>query len=579
MSEKKVFVRKATGLVREIGFLTAMLIVICNMVGLGWQKRLFQFTGPRIVPESQYVLGLPPMVMAFILVGIVVLFTVWVLSILGAAMPRSGGGYVYISRIIHPSVGYVASWLEYFSIAVSYGLIGTAVFEAITIYAWMAGWGTSWATPEAFLIGGMIIVALFAIITCFGVRMTGALLHLIFWVPAFITLFLYGLLLIATPDALNTGIQSLTNGVSATAFTSRALAGFPAGYLAGPPPSAAVAGMAASPALYWDAVSYASLGAFWAYIGFGATTFVAGEIKEAAKNLPKQLFAANAIVIVLYISISFLVARAAMMVGQVGDYSFFSSYSWLSYGAGDPGKAWLSSIGVGKAWMPNIAGFVAEGVGAGWFLILIPIFAALWVANDIPPFILTSSRVIFAMAFDRVLPEKLAEVNERWHTPIYAVIVTMFVAFIGNFAESNVFSDSRSSLFLGSGNFFAKLLNDSGGVAATDIWDALFFFLCAVAGMIFVFRRKEIFERSPFKSGGPAVVTLIGGIATAANIWFLWQIVQGWPWDYPDGIAWTAWIWTLVLIIASLLVYLYYRTKGKRAGVDYSTIYAEIPPE
>lgn len=569
MSEKKVFVRKATGLVREISFLTAMLIIICNMVGLGWQKRLFQFTGPRIVPESQFVLGLPPMVMAFILVGIVVLFTVWTLGILGAAMPRSGGGYVYISRIIHPSVGYVASWLEYFSIAVSYGLIGTAVFEAITIYAWMAGWGTSWATPEALLVGGIVIVALFAIITCFGVRMTGAMLHLIFWIPAFITLFLYGLLLIATPEAVNAGIRSLTtNGASATDFTLKALQGFP---------TAGVAGMAANPTPYWDAVSYASLGAFWAYIGFGATTFVAGEIKEAAKNLPKQLFAANAIVISLYISISFLVARAAMMVGQVGDYSFFSSYSWLSYGAGDAGVAWLGSIGVGKAWMPNIAGFVAEGVGAGWFLVLIPIFAALWVANDIPPFILTSSRVIFAMAFDRVLPEKLADVNERWHTPIYAVIVTMVVAFVGNVAESNIVPK-----YLGD-HWLSSLLNDSGGVAATDIWDALFFFLCAVAGMIFVFRRKEIFERSSFKSGGRAVVTLIGAIATIANIWFLWQIVRGWPWDYPDvGYGkgmWTAWVFTLVLVIASLLVYYYYRTKGKRAGVDYSTIYAEIPPE
>lgn len=571
MTEKKIFVRKATGLVREIGFLTAILICVCNMVGLGWQKRLFQFTGPKIVPENEFVLGLPPMVMAFILVGIVVLFTVWVLSILGSSMPRSGGGYVYISRILHPAVGYVASWLEYFSIAVSFGLIGTAVFEGIMIYAWMAGWGTSWATPEALLLGGMAIVALFTIIACFGVRMTGALLHIIFWVPAIITVVLYGLLLVATPDALNTGIQSLTKGglTSPTDFTNQAIAGF-----AGPG-----SGMAAGVVPYWDAVSYASLGAFWAYIGFGAATFVAGEIKEAAKDLPKQLFSANVFVILLYITISFLVARAAMMVGQVGNYSFFSSYAWLSYGAGDAGKAWLSSIGVGKAWMPNIAGFVAAGIGQNWLLALIPIFAALWVANDIPPFILTSSRIIFAMAFDRVLPEKLAEVNERWHTPIYAVIVTMVVAFIGNFAESNVFVDATSSLYLGAGNVVGKFLNDSGGVAATDIWDALFFFLCAVAGMIFVFRRKDIYERSPFKAGGPMVVTLIGTIATIANIWFLWQIVQGWPWDYPDGGAWTAWVWTLAIIVVSLIVYYYYRTKGKRVGVDYSTIYAEIPPE
>ena len=59
-TEKKVFVRKATGLVREIGFWTAAIIVFCNVVGLGWQKRVFQFTGPAIVPESSWVMGIPP---------------------------------------------------------------------------------------------------------------------------------------------------------------------------------------------------------------------------------------------------------------------------------------------------------------------------------------------------------------------------------------------------------------------------------------------------------------------------------------------------------------------------------------
>ena len=562
MAEKKVFVRKATGLVREIGFLTAILIVVCNMVGLGWQKRRFQFTGPAIVPENSYFLGLPPIVMAFIIVGVVVLLTVWVFAILGAAMPRSGGGYVYISRILSPSIGFLASWTEFFSIAVSYGLIGTAVFEAILIYSKLAKLPSdlinTLATPEVLLIGGMVIVVLFALLATMGVRMAGMLLQIMFWVPAAITVLIYGMLLTATPSTLTSGIQSFA-GQSPTAFTNLAISqGMDVPYSGG----------------YWGAVNYAALGAYWAYIGFAASTFVAGEIKEVAKNLPKTLFVANSFVIFLYISISALVARAAMMVGQVtvtatgNTYSFFSAYSFMSYGGGT-----LTGIAAAlpKAWMPNIAAFIAFGNGMDWLPFLVLVFAAFWVANDIPPFILTSSRIIFAMAFDRVLPEKFAEVNERWHSPIWAVIFVMLVAFIGNFAESDVFPK-----WFGADNILSKFINSGGGVVATDIWDTIFFLLAAVAGLMFVFRRKDIYERSSYKPsiGGMPLVTIIGLLATIGNLWLLYAVASGYGLTYPE-----VWYFTIILLAIGAIIYFYYRGKGTRTGVDYGTIYAEIPPE
>jgi len=543
-TEKKVFVRKATGLVREIGFWTAAIIIICNVVGLGWQKRVFQFTGPAIVPESTYVAGMPPVTMSFLIVGIIVLLTVFMFAVLGAAMPRSGGGYVYISRIIHPFVGFLASWIEYFSIAVSYGLIGTAVLEAILIYAWVAGLGTAWATSEVLLIGGMIIVAFFAGIAYFGASMTGRILKFMFAVPAIITLLLYGVLLSATPASMEAGVKALT-GFSPTQFTQMALD----------------AGMATSYAGdYWGAMAVATLGTYWAYIGFAAATFVGGEVKEAGKALPRTLFVANILILLLYVTISYVSAHAAMLVGQVGDYSFFSAYSFLSYGP----QGNILPEGVGRAWMPVIAGFNAAGMGMTWFLTLIPIFAVFWVANDIPPFIITSSRIIFAMSFDRVLPEKLSEVNERWHSPTMAIIATMFVAFIGNFAESDIFVKYPVPVL-------TQYINSGGGVVATDIWDVIFFLLASLAGMLFIFRRRDIYEKSAYKPG-TGVVAGIGLIATLANIYLLYLVATGWLVPEP-------WIFTIFLIVVGAIIYYYYRSKGSRVGVDYATIYAEIPPE
>jgi len=542
LSEKKLFVRKATGLVREIGFWTAVIIILCNVIGLGWQKRVFQFTGPAIVPESTWVLGMPPVVMSFLIVGVIVLLTVFMFAVLGAAMPRSGGGYVYISRIIHPSVGFLASWAEYFSIAVSWGLIGTAVFEAILIYAWIAGWGTAWATPETLLVGGMVIVVLFTGLAYFGASMTGKILRVMFVIPAAITIVLYGVMLSATPQSMEAGVRALT-GISATDFTQMALD----------------QGMAtAYSGDYWGAMAVATIGTYWAYIGFAAATFVGGEVKEAGKALPKTLFIANIIIVLLYVSISWAAANAARLVGQVGDYSFFSAYAFLSYGGGTLPE------GVGRAWMPNIAGFAASGMGWTWFLALIPIFAVLWVANDIPPFIITSSRIVFAMSFDRVLPERLSQVNERWHSPTAAIVATMFVAFIGNFAESDFFVKYPVPVL-------TQYINSGGGVVATDIWDVIFFLLASLAGMLFVFRRKDIYDKSPYKPG-KWVVAVIGLIATLANVYLLYLVTTGWLVPEP-------WIFTVVLMAVGAIIYYYYRTKGSRVGVDYSTIYAEIPPE
>ena len=113
MGESKpgVFAREATGLVREVGFMLGVIVILTHVIGLGWQKRAFQFTGPRPLPTDMLPLGLPAMFWAFVFGGLVVIITGYVVGYVTAAMPRSGGGYVTISRVLHPFVGYNAGWL------------------------------------------------------------------------------------------------------------------------------------------------------------------------------------------------------------------------------------------------------------------------------------------------------------------------------------------------------------------------------------------------------------------------------------------------------------------------------------
>lgn len=638
--EHKLFTRKATGLVRSIGISTAVILALCNVVGLGWQKKVFQAAGWAPIGDSQFFLGMHPMVMAFLLAGIIILISVYCFAVLSAAMPKSGGGYIFISRILNPRLGFIATWLQFWAVAVSYGIIAVAVMEVVVKFGGRAG--MSAGTIETlkmpwlkFLLGAGVM-ALFSTIATFGIKQTGRLLHVIFWVPVAVLVVVYILFIIATPESMEKGVLNIYK-YPAVAYTNAAIA----------------AGMAkAGGAIgYWSAVGTAILAAYFAFIGYASATFVAGEVKEAHKTLPKALFISGLAIVILYMSISALMVRAGSMAGKSRDYSLLTSVAYLNYGdapgeseeerfalagqklaqaelveIGPPAlgaldkaidEAWkvhgnkpwkadeaeslarlirirkkaatatptieatareidsrvkmaqdgLPEIG---GWMPFMADIQAAGVGINWLMVVLVLFAALWVANDIPPFILTSSRMIFAMAFDGVLPKTLAKVNARWHSPVNAVIFVSLVSLVGAAAEANIFGKE------------APIISSQGVLMSTSIWDAIFFTFCALACVLFPIRKPGIFEKSPFRASKKVVMT-IGILATAGNGILL--IVMAFGKDGWNLAGWKGFsdagtfLFSVCLILAGLLIYHYYSGSAKRTGVELTTIFTEIPPD
>jgi len=571
MSEKKLFARKATGLVREIGMLTAVIIILCNVMGLGWQKRIFQFTGKAPLPENFWVAGIPPMVMAFIIGGIIILLSVFAFSILIAAMPRSGGGYVVISRMISPFAAFVSSSWEFLTISWSFGIIAVAVFEGIFfIFGPLVGVTGAGITDVALFGGGLVLVIIFTAVGSLGVRLAGILLQVMFWIPAALTIYILYLLgsALANPVALNAGITAFatTQGFSNVTAQSYVTAALSQGL------DTSAANVISSGG-YWFAVSTAMIGAYFAYVGYAASTFVAGEVKEANKTLPKVLILSSVIIICMYVLVSSLAAYASAALGRItlpnGDvWSFFEAYAYMSYGAGHLSGTGLPLI---KAWSTTIAGLVGIGLGLSSLNWLVLIFAIFWVANDIPPFILTASRILFAMAFDRVLPNSLANVNERFHSPVNATIVCGIFAILGCFSESGVLSMGGSwnpgPGFLGNGLDFIF----STGVASTDIFDACFFTLFALSLVALPYRKSaaRIYETAPVKYGGKPGMATIGIVGVLANIYLDYMIVSA---EYQA-------FWMLIGTgVLAALIYLYYKY-GKAKEVDYSTIFAQIPPE
>ena len=162
-----LFLRKATGLVRDISPTDAFLFNAVGMnVGLG---ALFMLTqAPAFFPNGN-------MVIAAIIGTLIMAFSIqWVYSEFSAAMPRSGGDYVFTSRAIHPFIGWIlgwnqAIWLIFFWIGFNawalcqFTLPPTLqVLAQTTGIAGLADVGTAIAEPLWTFVIGSIVNVLFA---------------------------------------------------------------------------------------------------------------------------------------------------------------------------------------------------------------------------------------------------------------------------------------------------------------------------------------------------------------------------------------------------------------------------------
>jgi len=568
-SKPGLFAREATGLVREIGFSLGVMIILTHTIGLGWQMRVFQYSGPRPLPTELMPLGLPAMFWAFLVVGIIVLITGYTAGYVAAAMPRSGGGYVTISRVIHPIVGYMSGWLMYLAEAFSYGLIGVDVMWAITVFYGIAAAPNSLSLDaSAMFLGGIAIVWVFAILALLGTRMYGRLLQVMFYVPAAITILFFAMWIAGAmnPSVVATGVEEALGAPPSTFMTV-----------------AVNTGMTQNPVGFADAFSYALPGAFWAYMGWYATTFLAGEVKEANKKLPMVVMTAGLIIIVVYVLSTSLSAISSINVYSWTDpatghqWSFFQAYGWLSnYKDTGLSAAQIAARNAAipnfqDAWTTGVASFTARGMGLGAISWLIAIGGVFWLFNDIPPFLLVASRTFFAMSFDRMMPEKFAYVSERWHAPVWSIIATAVFAIPACMTEAN--------FPVGASKYLAF-----AGVVGTDIFDALFLTLFCVSCMLLPLERKDIFDRAAVKHS-PGFVVLLGLIASLGASFCLYIFIQQSPWIWSlfttgatSGDIISA-VSLIGLVLAGLLLYVGFMYRNSTKGVDMRTLYLNIPPE
>jgi amino acid transporter len=510
------FVRRASGLVRSLNWWDSFGIGFGGVV-LPIAMTSFYYAIPATLPHAHIVGGL-------LLLLIVLIPYLTVYTQLAFAMPRSGGDYIYLSRIVHPAIGFMQSWLATFIVALNLpmfsDMITTWLLPSFLTDLGYAGVAASLSNPAVRVIIDSLIMIVCTLMIIIPLRSYAKIQTILVILALISTFVMLGALLIG-----HDAFVSMWNAASPTSYSAIIEMAKQGGYVT-PHPNIVQTIMAAP------------------ILGFYLLTIwpvhVAGELKNVPRSITSGLYGA-----VLFSWAVFTIG-VPIYFTTVG---FDFAHALLAIGEKSP---------VSPPLLNSLIGFVYRNPALSTVIDIGLLASALVV---IPQSILVITRWIFAWAFDRVAPIKLAEVHKRYFTP-YITAIVVWIA--GEFLLIVL-------LYTG---LVGLLLNAALG-------SAMCFVPTLLAGMFLPWRRRDIFDAAPSftraKLGKVPLITICGAIGGFGLIAYLIILLAnpqlGFPVTPISG-AFMIGYWILGIL-------LYYLAKAyrKRQGIDIEAAFREIPPE
>ena len=359
-----------TKLTRKLGLLGLTATGICAMFGAS--INVVPFMIQRNVP------GIGPYVLpAFALAALPAIFAALAYSILASAMPRAGGSYIYASRGLHPYLGFVASFSQWFGLSIVIGVISYIIVPFIRDVAI----GLEWITTADFLELGAVRVGLALLLLWLfvGINLRGTQAYEKTLIPLMLLMFVLGSIVIVAGFYFNQAdfAQALSQEGKSIPSTSVSFS--------------------------WETLLSAAALLFSSFIGFDAIAQAGGEATNPSRNLPLAIGLAIATVGGFYFLFTTAVYHAV-------PWSFVASQA-LEKDISAPGMlAYLLPASLGVA------------ILAG---------AAIALINDLPAMLLSVSRLMFAWAEDGIFPRAIANVHPRFYTPHIALLCSGSIATVG----------------------------------------------------------------------------------------------------------------------------------------------------
>jgi amino acid transporter len=534
-SSSGLFLRKSSGLVREFG---GRDVFVFNTIGyaLGLVLAIVPLLMAGAVPRANVLLTVA-------LGTVLTVANALVYGYLSACMPRSGGEYVYLGRVVHPAAGFTASWgftwsqllglglyasfTVNFGIAVSFLTLGNVIDSS-----WLTTAGTNvgheWPT---FLIGTAMIIAVLGVLAM-GPRVVRRVLNWLF-VPAIIGSFVTLFVLLTTSKGefvskFNTFMAAHAHGQTYQGIMDSA---HKAGY--------------AHQASTLSALLLAIPIGYYIYIGFTYSTYIGGEVKEPARTQPRMIVATLAFAAVMYL---ICLWRFYDIVGR----DFINSAVYLNNN---------TDAGSGLPTDPVLNLFTGIMTGSTILNILMALSFFLWNFMLLFVIAMVCTRNLFAWSVDRVLPDAVTKVDRRFHAPWVATLIIIVAAeiLLALFVFTTIFQNVSNYIVLFS----------------------IAFWMASWAAILLPYRRPEIFNTAPDyvqrRVGGVPVITLLGVANLVLFSMVLYSAFKLPAFSGPTGSG--AVLFVIGIYLAGVVIYFAAKAIQRRRGIDLDLLYREIPPE
>ena len=540
MAEELAFARKASGLVRGLSMTDAFAVGLMNQgitpsIWFAITFGLGVFLGGNLIIAC---------LISLVLAGIGFPI-VW--GVLGGSMPRSGGEYVYNSRIIHPIFGIAQSfgdamiWLMWI-----YVLAPLAIDPGLTTTFNYLGWSgaANWvvsSTLITFLLASLFNVVGFMFVV-FGIKIFATVQKIVMFFG------IGGMVVIGIVLTLTSKAHFISQWNQAAASTHSAT------YNAFIAKVGVAAGQVMPHTWNWKATFGCMVAMSWCFAYAYSISFIGGEVKRPDKTI----ILANLFAVLVP---GFFMLWAAFALNKTVGYTFLNASAW------NDNNGPINAV----ANMPHGTNFVDLAVYAlgttAWYTKLLAGYMGLsyvaftlwWIALSYLAF----PRILFAWGMDRMGPKWFTDINPRWASPVKNYIVC--------------FALGEGLLIL----YYTLFTNQMQNIIVTGFQVTSVFIPTAIAALLFPYvkRAKGVWDSSPYKTwkflGLPVVVwgasidLIYLGIllyyfvfnAAAKQFTFAGNVILVTAWVL--GVAW----------------YFLWKSRSKAVGVDVSLTYGELPPE
>ncbi len=533
LSEKSVFVRKTSGLVRPYDAKDTILIytlIIFSILNTTLQFPWFLGFWPGADLVGALAFAMIPMGLLMI--------CYWAIAL---AMPRSGSDYVWFARVGHPSLGFAWSLVYYYMLLVV-GPLTVCFTYGFTISISLVAWGTlynapalvefaTWLnTPIGTFVFAFLLLSIYAAFAILGHKLGKALLYTGWVIQVIALVIMWVVMGTSNPtifaDKWNTLMSSYTT-YEAVFNTAKS-----AGWVLAPVTLGATI----------SSVTFTFMLMSGAAQGAGT---ISGEIRNVNRSIPLALLFSN-----LFAFIIWAISYIAEVTATGYDWLVAMSWMWDNVPTTFP-LPWPPSMPLmlGILTYPNQA---LTFVALGTFVLANMAFAYI--------LIVTISRYFFAWAFDRLIPTRFADVSARFKTPHWALIATWLIAVVTAYLYA----------FVGFSNFFA---------AASTLM-VLCYAVLALTVVVFPYTKwKTMLDQLPpfmRKRVGIPIISWVG-LLTAIILFYAAYAVAVNPLLTGTAAPLTAYLFGGLFILG---IVIYFAAKAYHAGqgIDVGLIFKEVPP-